>query len=130
MAWLGNIGAIDTAATNLNTAISGGYSMDYEGAQQLLKFVQGMRTAVTKVISTSHELSQTPQLGTTPAANVYKPYLSTVATDPTQGFVPVISKIKNQLDQAATNIQGSITAYEQSDQSAADGLVNIHAIET
>ncbi|HEX3786212.1 MAG TPA: hypothetical protein VHX38_41740 [Pseudonocardiaceae bacterium] len=125
-----NIGAIDTAATNLNSAISGGYSMDYEGALQLQKFVKGMQTAVEEILFKSNELSQTPELGSTPAANVYKPYLPTVATDPEQGFVPVISKVKDQLDQAANNIQGSITAYEQSDQSAADGLLNIHAIET
>ncbi len=125
-----NVGGAAEAATNLNSAISSGFSMDYDGAKQLLTFAQGMQTAVAKVVRREDALAQVPQLGSTPAANVYKPYLPTVATDPEQGFLPVLAKIQQQLAQAVTNIQGSLTAYEQNEQGVTDGMVNIHPVET
>jgi hypothetical protein len=124
-----NYGAIDTAATNLNNAINGGFSVTREGVQQLLTFVQGMQVAAEKVLRRSAVLSQPPQLGSTPAANVYKPYLPTIATDPTQGLIPVLTNAKQQLDQAATSLQGSLAAYEQNEQNVAGSLVNVSRVE-
>lgn len=116
------------AATSLNRAISGSFSIDIEGAQQLLTFVKGMQQAVAQVRENSMTMSETPQLGTTPAANTYKSYLPTIATDQHQGLVPVMDKLHQQLNQAATNIQNSIAQYKESDQGSQQGFLNIHNV--
>lgn len=118
------------AATSLNTAIGQGFQVDYEGATQLANFVNGLQSAARNVLNRGHRVSQTPQLGSTPAANVYKPYLPTVATDQAQGALPNMQKLREQLDQATSNIQKSITAYEQADDGSRSGLVSIQKFET
>lgn len=124
------VGGMLDAATNLNSAIGKGFSVDYEGATQLANFVKGLQTSARNVLQRTNTLAQTPQLGTTPAANVYKPYLPTVATDQAQGLVPNTAKLAQQLEQAASNIQKSIAAYEQTDDGSRTGMVNIQKIET
>jgi hypothetical protein len=127
-AFMSNVGGAVQHAADLNAAIGSGFSLDYEGAQQLLTFVTSMETAVAKVLRRADVLSQEPQLGSTPAANVYKPYLPSIATDPGQGFLPVMAKLQQQLNQAATNIQGSLTEYEQNEQNVTGSMVNIHPV--
>jgi hypothetical protein len=125
----GGVSAMLTAATNLNNAIGQGFSVDYEGAQQLSNFVSGMQHSARTVLNKSDRMAQTPKLGTTPAANVYKPYLPTIATDNDQGLLPNVEKLRDQLDSAASNIQRSIAAYEGADAASRGALVHIQNVE-
>jgi hypothetical protein len=114
-----------TAATQLNDAISGGFSMNYEGVQALLTYTKNLQQAVARALASQATLSQTPQLGATPAANTFKPYLPTIATDSSQGLIPVLQKLAQQLEQSATNLQNSLNAYERADKGNRSSMVNV-----
>ncbi|TCO65638.1 hypothetical protein [Actinocrispum wychmicini] len=114
-----------SAVGSLNSAIDKGVYMDYEGAKQLLTFVQHNQAAVAKVRARGDRLAQVPQLGDTPAANVYMPYLPTVATDQTQGLLPTLKQLQDRLDAAASNIQKSIDLYQQTDHGHGVSMVHI-----
>lgn len=124
------VGAMLDAATSLNSAIGQGFSLDYEGATKLATFVNGMQTAARSALRLGDQMSQVPMLGSTPAANVYKPYLPTVATDKDLGFLSNMRKLQDQLEEAASNIQKSIAAYEQADAGNHANLVSIQKYET
>lgn len=124
----GFVGAMVDAATSLNSAIGQGISVDYEGALQLANFVNGMQQAVGTVLARGKVLAQTPQLGTTPAATVYKPFLPTIATDHDQGLLPNVERLQEQLNSAASDIQRSIAAYEGADAASRGTLVHIQNV--
>lgn len=122
-----------TAATQLNDAIKGGgFSMSVESVQALITYTQGLQIAVARAISQELEISQTPKLGTTPAANTYTPYLPTIATNADQGLIPVLKNLAQQLDQTMTSLRTSLANYQQTEQANQNAMVNIqnapHAI--
>jgi len=116
-----------TAATQLNDAInSGSMSMSVEGVQALITYTKNLQSAVNAAIFNQVNLSQTPKLGSTPAASTYTSYLPTIATDPDQGILPVLQKLHAQLDQSVTNLQNSLNAVQQADQDNQNAMVQIH----
>jgi hypothetical protein len=114
-----------TAATQLNSAISDGFTMNYEGVQALLTYTKGLQTAVNEALANQHNLIQTPKLGGTPAANTFKSYLPTLASDKDQGLVPVLTKLYGQLQQSATNLQNSLNNYENADKGNQARMVSV-----
>jgi hypothetical protein len=114
-----------TAATQLNSAISDGFTMNYEGVQALLTYTQGLQKAVNEALFKQNVLAQTPPLGSTPAANTFKPFLSTAATDPTQGLVPVLKKLHDQLGDSVTNLKNSLANYEYADKGNQSRMVSV-----
>jgi hypothetical protein len=50
-----------------------------------MKAIDGLHEQVVNAIARSDVLGQEPPLGATPAAQVYKPFLATIATDPSPG---------------------------------------------
>jgi hypothetical protein len=79
---------------------------------------------VVNALTGADVLGQEPPLGTTPAAQVYKPFLATIATDPTQGFLPAMQKLKSDLEDAKELIRKSMATYRETDQVSAHGVNN------
>ncbi|HEX4703772.1 MAG TPA: hypothetical protein VH352_16700 [Pseudonocardiaceae bacterium] len=81
----GAFAGIGVAIGGIVEAANNGFGISENGGKPLINAVDDLKAAVEKALLRSSELSRQPALGTTPAANVYKPFLATVASDPAQG---------------------------------------------
>jgi hypothetical protein len=105
--------AIDAIATAAN---SGGFGISHDGGQALINAIDDLHTAVTVALRKADQLRSEPALGTTPAANVYKPFLATVASDPVQGAIPVFKKLQTDLVNAHAAIQKAMQNFQETEQ--------------
>ena len=105
--------AIDAIATAAN---SGGFGISQEGGKVLTNAIDDLAGAVAKALNDSAMLSAEPHLGTTPAATVYKPFLATVASDPVQGAIPVLTKLHADLINAHAAIQKAMQNFQNNEQ--------------
>lgn len=113
----GAFAGISTAVDAIHlAAFSGGFGISQNGGQALLNAIDELHTAVTAAIRKSNQLRSEPPLGTTPAANVYKPFLATVASDPAQGAVPVFMKLQTDLNNAHDAIKKAMQNFQQNEQ--------------
>jgi hypothetical protein len=87
--------------------------------------IDALSKAVGTALDRAAFLGQEPALGTTPAANVYKPFLATVATDPAQGAVPVLRKLQKDLTDAHAAIQKATQNYQATEQANASSAKGI-----
>src|SRR4030088_2113894 len=78
-------------------ANSGGFGISHNGGQALINAIDELKSAVEDALVKSDQLAQQPKLGTTPAANVFKPFLATVASDPVQGAIPALKTLHTDL---------------------------------
>lgn len=101
---------------NLKAASAQGFSVSEAGGNALIAAIDTMHNGVTEALGQSAIIGQEPPLGTTPAAQVYKPFLATIATDPDQGFVTAMRKLKVDLEDAKELIRKSMDTYKASDQ--------------
>jgi hypothetical protein len=105
--------AIDAIATAAN---SGGFGISHDGGKALINAIDDLHTAVTAALRKADQLRSEPALGTTPAANVYKPFLATVASDPVQGAIPVFKKLQKDLINAHAAIQKAMQNFQDTEQ--------------
>lgn len=98
-------------------SVSGGFSITEEGAAPLLKAVADLRKDVLAHMMKAQHLRQVPPLGQTPAAQVYKPFMASVAGDEVQGLIPYLQKLQTQLDEVEATINKSVSLLRGSDQS-------------
>ena len=111
-AWAGmstTIAAITTAAN------SGGFGISANGGQALLNAIDDLHHTVQTALSRSSVLTHQPGLGGTPAANVYKPYLPTIASDPVQGAIPALKKLQTDLINAHAAIQKAMQNFQDTE---------------
>jgi hypothetical protein len=101
---------------------SGGFSITEEGAQPLLSAVADLRTEVAQHLADSQTLIQAPPLGQTPGAQVYKPFMASVAGDQTQGLVPYLKNLQTQLDEVEATIKKAVSILKDSDQSNSSSI--------
>jgi hypothetical protein len=113
----GFAGITEAVANLTSAAASGGFTISDDGGQKLISAINALHDKVEHHLSSSQMLGQEPKLGTTPAANTFKPFLATIATDQVQGAVPVLKKLRDDLASAAQAIQASMKSYQESDQS-------------
>jgi hypothetical protein len=112
------------AVASLKAASVQGFAVSETGGNALIKAINTMHDGVMEALQDSDILAQEPPLGTTPASQVYKPFLATIATDPDQGFITAMQKLQTDLEQAKELIQKSMAAYQESDQNNAQGVKN------
>jgi hypothetical protein len=116
------LGGASMAVANLKAASAQGFGISEAGGNALIEAINTMYDGVTEALAKSWIVSQQPPLGTTPAAQVYKPFLPTIATDPTQGFVPAMKKFQQDLLDARDSIQKSMDVYKATDQNSEHGI--------
>ncbi|MFI9818655.1 hypothetical protein [Saccharothrix variisporea] len=107
---------ISDAAASFSTLVAGGVGVNEHGGQALIKAIDKMLDGVTRALRQSHIIGQEPPLGTTPAAQVYKPYLATIATDPVQGFITAAQELKEKLVQMRSDVEQAMAVYQTTEQ--------------
>ena len=85
---------ISDAVNGIVAATEAGFTISENGGQPLLNAIQDLHEGYARRWVKSSVLGSHPPLGTTPNANVYKPFLATVASDPAQGAIPVLRKLQ------------------------------------
>jgi hypothetical protein len=115
---------ISAAVGGIVEAANAGFTISESGGQPLLNAIQELKAAVEVALRQSSQLEAEPPLGSTPNAKVYKPFIATVASDPTQGAIPVLKKLQTDLNDAHTAIQKSIANSRATDQENAAGVAN------
>lgn len=119
----GSFAGISVAVDQLVAATqNGGFSISENGGQALLSAIHEVQTEVASALQHFSNIQQQLPLGTTPNATIYKPFIESVASDPTQGSIPALRKLQTDLEDAHTAIQKSISATRDTD---VDAGVNI-----
>ncbi|GGS33850.1 hypothetical protein [Actinokineospora fastidiosa] len=111
-------------ATDLAWASSQGFTFSGPGAQALRAAVTEMQDKVNYMLTEAVYLSEEPLLGQTPAAQVYKPFMASVATDSTQGFIPFLKSLQEDLASIEASLKASTGAYTEGDQNAAQDIAD------
>ncbi|HEX3790496.1 MAG TPA: hypothetical protein VHW44_21705 [Pseudonocardiaceae bacterium] len=103
---------ITQAVSTLKEASVQGFTVTDEGAKQLTSALQEVLTQVESALAKGYALGQEPALGTTPAASAYKPFLATIWTDAQQGGQPVLTQLKQDLEDAINTINKASVSYQ------------------
>jgi hypothetical protein len=114
---------ISAAVADLNSA-AGGFAISESGGLALAKALQDAIDKLRETLRHGGILGQVRPLGMTPAAIVYKPFLSSIADDPVQGFLPAVKELIAQLESARETILKSIDATMAADSDAAHNIVS------
>jgi hypothetical protein len=110
---------ISSAVSGIVAASDAGFAISENGGQPLLDAIEDLQKEVRTALGKAFFLETEPPLGTTPNAKVYKPFIATVASDPTQGAIPVLKKLQTDLNQAHAAIKKSMANYQSTDQANA-----------
>lgn len=113
---------ITKAVHDLKTAATTGFTIDDQAGKDLQAAITRLKTVVRDALRSSSRLGQAPPLGTSPAADVYKPFIATVASDPAQGAIPVLEQMLNDLVDAYDTIGRSMVSYRRSEQGNTSGI--------
>ncbi len=98
------------------SAASGEFAINPDtGGDALLKAIRDMKDWVDERRAHLNLLTNQPPLGTSHGANTMKPYVAEVATD-SQGFIPMLLKFRESLDDAEKGISDAIDNYRELDQ--------------
>ncbi len=118
----GAFGGIGSAVSGIVAAADEGFAISENGGQPLLDAISDLSTEVATALANSSSLEHQPALGSTPNAAVFKPFLATIASDPSQGAIPVLRKLQQDLAAAHQAIQKSIHNYQDTDQGNAANI--------
>ncbi|WP_196777808.1 hypothetical protein [Lentzea aerocolonigenes] len=111
-------GAVD----DLQSAVAAGWAVDEDRGQTLLKAANDLYDRLDGHLQRADFLTQELPLGTTPAAQVYKPYLATIATDPHQGLIVALKELQRKTADIRTSIEKSMAAYDAAEQNSRQGI--------
>jgi hypothetical protein len=117
-----SLSGANLAVASLKAASAQGFSVNEAGGKALIDAINTMYDEVTEALDKSAFLGQQPPLGTTPAAQVYKPFLATIATNPVQGFITAMKKFQQDLVDTKELIQKSMDTYKATDEGSQQGI--------
>ncbi|HEY1571050.1 MAG TPA: hypothetical protein VGG05_06895 [Pseudonocardiaceae bacterium] len=92
-----------------------GFALSENGGQPLIKAIEELKNEVQGALNNSQFLEAEPALGSTPNAKIYKPFLATVASDPSQGAIPVLRQLQADLIDAEQAIRQAMANYVEAD---------------
>ena len=95
---------------------AGGWAINESGGRALITAAQDLYDELGEILANSRDLGQELPLGTTPAAQVYKPFMATVATDPSQGAFAVLTKLREEALEFKTEVEKAMGAYKAADE--------------
>ena len=114
---------ITKAVQDLKTAATTGFTIDDQAGKDLQAAITRLKSVIRE---STNELTRFPHepipLGSSPAANVYKTFIPTIATDPTQGAITAFEQMLHDLDDAYETIARSMATYQQTEQGNAGGI--------
>jgi hypothetical protein len=99
-------------------AASGSFAISETGGKALLQAIRNMKDWVDENRGDVSQLSVQPKLGGSHGANVMAPFVAEVASDD-QGFVPMLMKLRESLEDAERGITDAMKNYQAMDQRSA-----------
>jgi hypothetical protein len=121
---LAGISGMSGAVAGFSAATAAGFTISETGGHALIRAIDDMLDGVLEALGNAERLSREPALGTTPGAEVYKPFLATIATDPVQGFIPVMIKFQHDLEQLRSDVEQAMATYQTTDQDSGQSVTN------
>lgn len=115
---------ITTAVDSLVAAGSAGFALSENGGQPLIAAIQSLQTEVRSALAHSQVLEDQPKLGSTPNAKIYKPFLASIASDPDQGAMAVLTKLQDDLNRAEAVIKQAMKNFDEADTNSATNVNN------
>jgi hypothetical protein len=109
---IGGIAA--SVAEFAKAAASDTFAINQTGGKALLQAIRNMKDWVDENRFAVQRLGEEPQLGTSHAANLMKPYVAHVATDG-EGFLPMLLKFRASLEDAEKGINDAMRNYRVMD---------------
>jgi hypothetical protein len=99
-----------------------GFTVSDAGGQPILNAIDALHTKFLKHLANATALSRRLPLGSSPAALVYEPFLTTIATDPHECLIPALQQLQKDLEDARGAIQVSVASYQQTEQGTASNV--------
>jgi hypothetical protein len=96
-------------------AASGAFAINQTGGQALLTAIRNMKDWVDDNRDLVQRKGAEPALGSSHGANVMRPFVARVATDD-KGFIPMLLKFRESLDDAEKGINDAMKNYAEMDQ--------------
>lgn len=121
-AFFAGMKGISDSVAAFSASVADGVGVNEHGGQALIKAIDRMHKGISNALQKTEFLSQEPPLGTTPAAQVYKPFLATIATDPAQGFITAAKKFQKELEQMRADVEKAMATYQTADEDAKQGI--------
>ncbi|RKT57336.1 hypothetical protein [Saccharothrix australiensis] len=118
----GGVSGMSTAVERFQAATAAGFTISRDGGAALIAAIDDMLQGTEEALAGAHFLSRQPPLGTTPAAEVYKPFLASIAADSDQGFIPAVLKLQDDLTRLRANVAEAMGLYWSTDEDRAHGL--------
>jgi hypothetical protein len=118
----GAFDGISEAVSGIVAASDSGFMVSENGGQPLLDAIDELAREVSEALTRSSVLGRHLPLGSTPNAKIFAPFIATVATDPVQGAIPVLTKLQKDLEAAHTAIQKAIDNYNAAEQENASDI--------
>jgi hypothetical protein len=118
LADIGGFAGVTEAVAELKTAATtgGGFTISDDGARTLNSSLQEVLDQVNIALRRGIQLGNQPQLGTTPAANVLKPFLATIWSDGSQGGQTALTQLKKDVSDAMDTITKASASYQHNEQ--------------
>ncbi|PPK67566.1 hypothetical protein V5P93_005407 [Actinokineospora auranticolor] len=107
-------GMVEGVAMLRSAATDGGFAVNETGGQALLTAIQNMLDWIDGQQYNFQLLSREPQLGSTNAAAIMKPFMVSVATDE-RGFVTQVMALRDSLEEAKAAIKDAMKNYHSAD---------------
>lgn len=113
------IGAVRSISSSMDSfvgaASAGGFRVSQAGGQALLDAINQIEDGLNSAKHNLSTIGQTPQLGTSPGANVTKPFVKKVAGGDEQSFVKALDDLMIELDKAKQGITMAMRNYQETE---------------
>ena len=109
---------------SLKQATSDGFSVSGEGVQVLLDAANEFYADLDEMSGEIRFLGEEWPIGTTPGAQVYRPHFAATASDPQQGVVAAVNKLKEELRTIRESLEKARATYTDADEGGVQGVKN------
>ena len=109
---------------SLKQATSDGFAVSGEGVQVLLDAVNEFYEELDEMSGEIRFLGEEWPIGTTPAAQLYRPHFAATAKDPQQGVVAAVNKLKEELRAIRESLEKARASYTHADEGGRQGVKN------
>ncbi|MFD7656070.1 hypothetical protein ACFV4N_19040 [Actinosynnema sp. NPDC059797] len=116
---------LGAAISQANNAMGHGFTISADAGEPLIAVLARFQQTVERLQHDLDRLATEPPLGTTPAAQVYKPFLASIAGDPVQGSNAVLRNLQKELVHMSKRIHQAMELYATTDRNSANDLSKV-----
>lgn len=127
----GFLPSITTAVNELKAAASTGvgFNIDEEAGRDLQAAIVRLQDVLREGLQLMSRFDhEPPPLGTSPAADLYKNFIPTVASDPAQGSITAFRQMQQDLQVAYHTIGQSMARYRDAEQDSTSHVTSTNDV--